>query len=208
MDRHRTLPFAACVGESGRPQSTPTFRWNAVMTEFPPRPPHLDCGPCLVRDWVMDDRPALPAIANHRAVWRNLAHLFPHPYDDADAEAWLNAVCAARSPTQWAIEVDGRLAGGIGIDPGLGIFSKSAQIGYWLGEAWWGRGIATAALRAVTAHIMPRLDLVRLEARVFAWNPASMRVLEKCGYEREGLLRRSVFKDGEIIDAVLYARVA
>ena len=177
------------------------------MTEFPPRPPHLDCGPCLVRDWVMDDRPALPAIANNRAVWRNLAHLFPHPYDDADAEAWLNAVCAARSPTQWAIEVDGRLAGGIGIDTGLGIFAKSAQIGYWLGEAWWGRGIATAALRAVTAHIMPRLDLVRLEARVFAWNPASMRVLEKCGYEREGLLRRSVFKDGEIVDAVLYARV-
>jgi len=180
------------------------------MAESARRPPHLDCGPCLIREWVMDDRVALPGIANNRAVGRNLAHLFPHPYDDdaADAEAWPSAVCAARSPTQWAIEVGGQLAGGISIDTGIGIFERSAQIGYWLGEAYWSRDIATAALRTVTAHIMSRLALVRPEVRVFAWNPASMRVLEKCGYEREGVLRRSVFKDGEGIGAVLYARVA
>jgi ribosomal-protein-alanine N-acetyltransferase len=171
-------------------------------------PPHLDCGLCLVRDWLPQDRAALPGIADSHGVWRNLAHLFPRPYLDAHAEAWVSHLCALARPTQWAIEVDGQLAGGIGVDPGEGIFAKSAQIGYWLGEAYWGRGIATAALRTVAPHAMSRLGLVRLEARVFAWNPASMRVLEKCGFEREGVLRRSVWKDDTVIDSVLYARVA
>lgn len=86
--------------------------------------------------------------------------------------------------------------------------AKCGRIGYWLAEALWGRGIMSAAVEAVSRHAFARLGFARLEARVFAWNPASMRVLEKCGYEREGRLRRSVFKDGELIDAVLYARLA
>lgn len=101
-----------------------------------------------------------------------------------------------------------RLAvGGIGIDRGEGVHEKSGHFGYWLGEAYWGRGIMTAAVRATAEHALTRLGLVRLEAPVFAWNPASMRVPEKCGFVREGVLRRSVYKDGEIIDSVLYARV-
>jgi RimJ/RimL family protein N-acetyltransferase len=87
------------------------------------------------------------------------------------------------------------------------VFSKSGHFGYWLGEPFWGRGTMSAAAGVVSAYVMSRFELVRLEAPVFEWNPASMRVLEKCGFVREGVLRRSVFKDGALIDAVLYARV-
>ena len=96
---------------------------------------------------------------------------------------------------------------GIGVEPGEGIYARSGLFGYWLGEPNWGRGIMTAAARACADHVLASLEVVRLEAPVFEWNPASMRVLEKCGFVREGVLRRGAFKDGQLIDVVLYARV-
>jgi len=111
------------------------------------------------------------------------------------------------SPRIWAIEVEASAVGGIGVILGEGVHERSGQFGYWLGEPYWGRGIMTAAVRATSEYVMSRFGLLRLEAPVFEWNPASMRVLEKCGFVREGVLRRSVFKDGRIIDSVLYARV-
>jgi [ribosomal protein S5]-alanine N-acetyltransferase len=167
----------------------------------------LDCGLCVVRDWEPADKPALLRIANDRSVWRNLTHKFPHPYTEAEADRWFALLARVPGRTHWAIEVDGRLAGGIGAEPGEGVDARSAHFGYWLGRAYWGRGIMTAACRATSDVLLGQFHLERLEARVFEWNPASMRVLEKCGFEREGLLRRSVFKDGQVIDAVLYARV-
>jgi RimJ/RimL family protein N-acetyltransferase len=110
-------------------------------------------------------------------------------------------------PTHWAIEVDGQAVGGIGVIFGEGVFARSGRFGYWLGEAYWGRGIMTQAVAIVAPYVMSRFRLVRLDAPVFAWNPASMRVLEKCGFVKEGIASASVFKDGELIDQVLYARV-
>lgn len=170
-------------------------------------PLRLDCERCVVRAWDPADRAALVAIANDRRIWRNLTHRFPHPYTAADADRWFDLLERMPRPTHWAIEIAGQLAGGIGADAGEGVDARSAHFGYWLAPAYWGRGIMTAACRATAQHLLDHSDLVRLEARVFAWNPASMRVLEKCGFEREGLLRRSVWKDGQVIDAVLYARV-
>jgi len=167
----------------------------------------IDLGPCIVRDWHRDDRAALARAANDRSVWRNLTHRFPHPYTEADADRWFALLARMPEPTHWAIEVAGEAAGGIGVELGEGVYAKSAHFGYWLARRHWGRGIMTAAVRAVSDYVLARLDVVRLEAPVFAWNPASMRVLEKCGFVREGVLRQSVFKDGELIDAVLYARV-
>ncbi len=167
----------------------------------------IDCCLCVIRDWDPADKPALARIANDRAVWRNLAHRFPHPYTAADADRWFELLGRTPVPTHWAIAVDGDLAGGIGVDLGEGVDAKTGHFGYWLGRAYWGRGIMTAACGVVSDLVLNRFGLVRLEARVFAWNPASMRVLEKCGFEREGVLRRSICKDGEVIDAVLYARV-
>ena len=169
---------------------------------------HLDCGACTVRDWRPTDRAGLLRFANNRYDWRNLAHRFPHPYTEAEADHWFAALSRTPEPTHWAIEVEGQAAGGVGIEPGEGVYARSAQLGYWLGEPFWGRGIMTAAVAAAAGYALSRLGFVRLEARVYAWNPASMRVLEKCGFQREGVLRKSVFKDGQLIDAVLYARVA
>jgi RimJ/RimL family protein N-acetyltransferase len=168
---------------------------------------NLDCGACRVRDWRRTDKDSLLAHANNRNVWINLAHRFPHPYTAADADAWFELLARTPSPTHWALEVDGAAVGGIGIDRGEGIWSKSAQFGYWLGEPFWGRGIVSAAVRATVEHVFATTDLVRLESPVFAWNPASMRVLEKCGFVREGVARNGVFKDGQLVDAVMFARL-
>jgi len=170
-------------------------------------PVRLDCGLCIVRDWSIRDKTSLVRAANNRNVWRNLTDRFPHPYTDADADFWFALVGKTAQPTHWAIEVEGQAVGGIGFELGDGVRAKSGHFGYWLGEPYWGRGIMTAAVRVTSEHVFDKFDVVRLEAPVFEWNPASMRVLEKCGFVREGVLRRSVLKDGQLIDSVLYARV-
>ena len=93
----------------------------------------LDCGPCLVRPWRPDDKPALLRHANNRNVWRNLAHRFPHPYTEADADDWLTKFSRQPGCLRWAIDVNGEAVGGIGAEPGEGIFGKTANFGYWLG---------------------------------------------------------------------------
>jgi [ribosomal protein S5]-alanine N-acetyltransferase len=93
------------------------------------------------------------------------------------------------------------------LDTGDGIFAKSGEFGYWLAEPYWGRGIVSEAVKFTSEYALNHFGLVRLEAPVFSWNPASMRVLEKSGFIREGVLRNSVFKDGQLIDQVLYALV-
>jgi RimJ/RimL family protein N-acetyltransferase len=168
----------------------------------------LDCGACLLRGWEDADRDSLLAQANNRNVWRNLKDRFPHPYTERDAEAWLALARAQPDRLNWAIVVDEAAVGGIGLEPLADVHRGTAHIGYWLGESFWGRGIMTAAVRAVTGHAFSPLGFRRIETPVFGWNPASMRVLEKCGYAREGVMARSVLKDGELIDSVLYAKVA
>ena len=168
---------------------------------------NLDCGKCRVRDWRLADKPSLLRLADNRNVARNLAHRFPHPYTETDADAWFVLLANKPQPTAWAIDVGGLAVGGIGIDIGEGIYAKTARFGYWLGEPLWGQGIMTAAVRATAEFVLGHFDLVRLEAPVFEWNPASMRVLEKCGFVREGVQRKGVYKEGRIIDAVIYARV-
>ena len=167
----------------------------------------LECSQCVVRDWSPSDKAALVHAANNRNVWRNLTDMFPHPYTEADADAWFARVAGMTEPTHWAIEVDGQAVGGFGLELGEGVFRKSAEFGYWLGEPYWGRGIMTEAAKAVIPEVMSHFGLCRLEAAVFAWNPRSMRVLEHCGFVREGISRASVFKDGEVTDRVVYALV-
>jgi len=162
---------------------------------------------CVLRPWVPADKPSLIANANNRAVWRNLTERFPHPYTEADADAWLRIAGSPGLSVNFAIELGGDAIGGIGARAGEGTFARTAQLGYWLGEPHWGRGIATAAGRALIGQLEVDARFVRLEAPVFEWNPASMRVLEKLGFEREAVLRKSVTKDGQLIDSVLYVRL-
>ena len=169
--------------------------------------PRIDAGACVLRPYRPSDVEDLVAAANHREVWRNLRDLFPHPYTRTDAEGWI-AVASAEDPiANFAITVEDRVAGGIGIKPDDDVYRFSAEIGYWLAPDHWGRGIATSAVAAFAPWIMERRDLRRLYADVFAWNPASGRVLEKCGFERECVKRSAVFKDGRFVDAFSYALV-
>jgi RimJ/RimL family protein N-acetyltransferase len=167
----------------------------------------LECGSCVVRDWQWSDKASLMRFANNRKVWRNLNDIFPHPYTEADADQWLALQASTPKRTVWAIEVEGQAAGGVGVTLREGMLRRSADFGYWLGEPYWGRGIMTEVVQAVAPEAMRAFDLVRLESWVFEWNPASMRVLEKCGFVREGVMRASAIKDGQLIDRAMYALV-
>lgn len=158
-----------------------------------------------MRDWRRTDKASLLTHANNRNIWRNLTDEFPHPYTDTDAEAWFALIERMPKRSHWAIELDGAAVGGVGIRLREGFQRKTAELGYWLGEPFWGQGIATEVVAAVVPYAMDRFGLVRLESPVFAWNLASMRVLEKCGFNKEAVLRKSAFKDGQVIDTVLYA---
>ncbi len=160
---------------------------------------------CTVRSWRADDAAAIAHHANNYNVWRNLRDRFPHPYTRVDAEAWLHRVCHAVPETDFALDVGGAAIGGIGFTIQEDIHRHSAELGYWLGEEFWGRGIATQAVRAVTSYAFATHDLYRLYAGVFEWNHASRCVLEKAGFACEGRLRQSVVKDGQFIDQFLYA---
>lgn len=160
-----------------------------------------------LRGWRPGDAESLVEQANNVKVWRNLHDSFPHPYTRADAETWITQTAAATSGKVFAIVVDGKAVGGIGIHPGTDVHRRTAAIGYWLGEAYWGRGIATEALQAMTEYVFSAFDFARLEAYVFEWNLASTRVLEKAGYTREARQRKKVTKEGRTVDCFLYALV-
>jgi RimJ/RimL family protein N-acetyltransferase len=162
---------------------------------------------CFLRSWHVGDKASLIRHANNRDVWRNLTDMFPHPYTESDAEQWFAIASQANCNVHFAIELEGEAVGGAGLIAGSGIHARTANFGYWLAQAHWGKGIATASSRALLAYAFSKTEFVRLEAPVFAWNPASMRVLEKVGFVREGILRNSVFKDGQLIDSVMYSSV-
>jgi RimJ/RimL family protein N-acetyltransferase len=162
---------------------------------------------CNVRAWRKSDAESLVTHADNINVARYLRDRFPHPYTKQDARAFLKHALAADDPTNLAIEVGGAAVGAVGYVPGRDVERFSAEIGYWLGEALWGRGIASEAVALVTAHAFADMKILRMFALPFADNPASVRVLEKAGYAREGLLRSSCVKYGEPKDQLLYARI-
>lgn len=167
----------------------------------------IDIGEWQIRSYRLEDAESLAAAADNRKIWRNMNEGFPNPYTLVDANGWI-ALTGQESPERnFAIASGTQVIGGIGLKLRDDVFRRSAEIGYWLGEPYWGRGIATAALSALTDYAFERFDLVRIDAGVFEWNPASCRVLEKAGYQREARLRKSVSKDGEIIDRLIYARL-
>jgi len=160
-----------------------------------------------LREWKEGDEQSLVLHANNRRIWRNLRDAFPHPYTLADAKHWIQIANPTTPSTNFAIVVDGAAVGGIGLLLKDDVFRRSAEIGYWLGEEFWGRGIVTEAVRAVTDYAFATFDLCRVYAGVFEWNAASMRVLEKAGYQFESRTRKSVTKDGQTIDELIYAIV-
>lgn len=166
----------------------------------------IESGTLVLRAFSLADAEALVPLANDRSVWRNMRDAFPHPYALEHAKAFIEHV--AKPGYVFAIEHQGHLAGACGIHPFSDVYAHGAEIGYWLGAPFHGKGLATLALGALTRHGFEDLGLKRLKAAVYEWNPASARVLEKNGYVREAVMKRSVFKDGQLIDAWLYAKLA
>ena len=168
----------------------------------------LVLGNCVVRSWRTADAQSLAKHANNRTIWLNLRDAFPHPYSSHHARDFIRAVRQRQPETTFAIAVQDEAVGSIGFVLHPDVERVSAEIGYWLAEPLWGRGIMTEALRAVTARAIDVHGLTRIYAVPFAWNAASCRVLEKAGYVLEARLRRSAVKDGAIIDQLQYAFIA
>ncbi len=168
----------------------------------------LSLSTCVVRSWEFSDVDTVPAYANNRKIWMNLRDAFPHPYTKHSARDWIRGVKQRSPETSFAIAVDDEAVGGIGYVLHPDVERVSAEIGYWLGEPFWGRGITTEALRAVTAYAMQTHGLTRVFAVPFAWNQPSCRVLEKAGYVLEARLRKSAIKDGRLTDQFQYAFIA
>ncbi|MGC4085066.1 MAG: GNAT family protein [Vicinamibacterales bacterium] len=167
----------------------------------------IDLNSCRVRSWEAGDATAIAKYANNHRIWINLRDRFPHPYTRNHAVSFIRRVELNKPETTFCIEVDGEAAGGIGFMLQQDIERVSAEIGYWLGEPFWGKGICTDALRAVTDYAVATHGLTRVFAVPFADNAASCRVLEKAGFALEGYLRRSALKDGRIRDQKLYGYI-
>ncbi len=163
---------------------------------------------CTLRSWRPTDLDALVRYADNPLIAYNLRDLFPHPYTREAGKLFLEAIARADQRTRWAIDVGGEAVGSIGISPKEREERVTAEIGYWLAEPFWGRGIMTEVVGALTRYAFAEFpDIGRLEAGVFAGNTASMRVLEKNGYTLEATLKNRIIKSGTVRDQLYYARL-
>ena len=162
-------------------------------------------GEYCIRKYEDGDVASLARHANNRKVWMTLTDQFPHPYTEEDAKNWIEHVRSREQETHFAIADDNEAFGCIGFSPGQGNRCKTAVMGYWIGEEYWQRGIMSEAVRAFTDYIFSTYpEIVRIQAEVFEGNVASGRVLEKAGFMLEARLRKANFKDGKLLDDMIY----
>jgi RimJ/RimL family protein N-acetyltransferase len=167
----------------------------------------LNLRSCSIRNWSPKDGDALQRYANNRKISENLRDIFPYPYSLQDADAFLDFVTKGGPPTDFAITNETEAIGGIGLRLGNDVHRHTAELGFWLGEPFWGRGIMTEAVTAFTPWAFRGFELLRIFAQPFASNTASVRVLEKAGFICEGRLKSNVIKDEKLLDSLMYACV-
>ena len=177
------------------------------MSQTRPPLPILQGERCLLRALVPEDAPALVVHANDPAVARNLFDAFPQPYTREAAQAWAGHEASSGAfGCVWAIVVDGGLVGCIGLRQEQGWLRCNAEIGYWIGQAFWRRGIASDAVRQVVDWAFAAVpEITRIHAPIFASNEGSQAVVRRCGFVREAILPQSAIKDGRVIDRVVWA---
>jgi RimJ/RimL family protein N-acetyltransferase len=158
-----------------------------------------------IRKWSKGDEKELAKQANNKKIFDNVRDLFPHPYTLEEAKKWIQLNCHIEPPESMAIVVDGKVAGSIGLKKMDDIYRKNFEVGYFLGEAYWGKGITTRALRKFVIHIFKTFDCTRIFAPVFEHNIASQRVLEKVGFKREAFHVKSIFKNNKYHNEMVYA---
>jgi ribosomal-protein-alanine N-acetyltransferase len=151
------------------------------------------------------DEISLQKNANNPKVSACLMDRFPSPYTMDDAIFWVNSLVSQNPLVNFAITINDEVVGGIGLEPRQDVYSKTAILGYWLSEELWGRGIMPEAVKLLTDYAFTQLGFIRIQASVCGKNPASMRVLEKAGYIKEGIMKNAVIKNGVVMDENLYA---
>ncbi|MBH1662566.1 GNAT family N-acetyltransferase [Stenotrophomonas maltophilia] len=169
--------------------------------------PHLQGDGFRLRPWRPDDLESLLRHANDAEVSRGLRDRFPYPYTREDGEAFLAGRVLAPGTLNLAIEINGQAGGSGGAQPGVAERGHSAELGYWLGQAYWGQGLMTRVVALFVPWVMDELRLFRLQAGVVDFNLGSARVLEKNGFQEEGVDRCAVYKRGVLHDLRRFARV-
>lgn len=164
---------------------------------------------CSIRKWDIKDAQALSALLNNKNILNNLRDGLPYPYTAKDAEEYITAMLASDETKTFAFAIiaDGQVVGSIGVFRCENIHFRAAEMGYYIGEPYWGKGIATSAVKQVCSYIFEHTDIIRIFAEPFAYNTASCRVLEKAGFELEGVLRCNAVKNGKILDMKMYSRI-
>ncbi|WP_212004650.1 GNAT family N-acetyltransferase [Chitinophaga sp. HK235] len=160
-----------------------------------------------LRKLTATDNTELARMANNKLIWNNLRDRFPHPYSLEDADFFINLVKDEDPCYNFAIEYNGKLAGVITLMPQEDVYRRNAEIGYWIGQEFWGKQIITQAITLITDYGFKSLQLKRIFTGIFEYNPASMRALEKNGYEKEGIARQSIYKNGQYWNEHKYAKL-
>lgn len=161
----------------------------------------------ILRPWELTDSKSLAENANNINIWNNVRDFFPFPYTEQDAVDYIQMVSGSKRVTNFAIVVDGKAVGGIGFIPGMDVERLNAEIGYWLGEDYWGKGIMTNAVKDTVEYIFRYTEIIRLFTSVYEFNTGSMRVLEKTGFRKVGVFTKAAIKNGKIIDMHHYELV-
>ncbi len=157
-------------------------------------------GNILLRRLEDSDREPLAKLVNNKKIWDNVRDMLPFPYTHKDAETFIKLAKLEKTPMTFAIGYEERFCGVIGLTAQSDIYRKTAEIGYWLGEPFWNKGIATIAVKLITSYGLHSLGFIRIHTGVFEYNKGSMRVLEKNGYAKDGIFKKSIIKNGQIWD--------
>jgi RimJ/RimL family protein N-acetyltransferase len=158
-----------------------------------------------LRPWSVEDIDNLVAFANNFNIAKNLTNQFPHPYTRENGKAFIEKATSGTPTSIFAIEVEGKAAGGIGLHPQADIYCRNAELGYWLAEPYWGNGIMTEAVHQIVEYGFKTFAIDRIFARPFGTNTGSQKVLEKAGFILEARLNKTLFKNGEYLDELIYA---
>jgi ribosomal-protein-alanine N-acetyltransferase len=159
----------------------------------------------VIRGWKKGDEISLQRNADNPNISGCLLDRFPSPYTMEAAQFWVDHQLYQDPLVNFAITINDEVVGVIGLEPREDVYRKTALLGYWLSEELWGKGIITEAVKLITAYAFANLDIIRIQAGVLSKNPASMRVLEKAGYQKEGISKNAIIKNGEVLDEHIYA---
>jgi len=158
-----------------------------------------------LRPLNLSDKTQIAQLANNKKIWDNVRDAFGHPYTEKNAEEFIEMQSKSETEKVFAIDFHGKLCGLVGLILQKDIYRKSAEIGYWIGEPFWGKGIATKAVELITQYAFDELKLIRIFAGAFEYNVGSMKVLEKNGFQKESVSKKAVFKNDKFWDEHRYA---